>query len=56
MARKNTIRDAPGLFEACRILFGGQAEAKFIEYFGEPPDADVMRASVRPPSPIANPS
>jgi glycerol-3-phosphate dehydrogenase len=55
IARKDTIRDAPGLFEACRILFGDQAEEKFIEYFGEAPNVEVMRASVRPPSPIANP-
>jgi glycerol-3-phosphate dehydrogenase len=48
IARKHEIRDAPGLFEACRILFGEQAEAKFFEYFGERPSREVMRASERP--------
>jgi len=28
-----TIRSAPGLLEACRILFGDQAEARLTEYF-----------------------
>ncbi|GAB4566331.1 MAG: glycerol-3-phosphate dehydrogenase [Haliangiales bacterium] len=32
--RTETIRSAPGIMEACRILFGDQAEAKFREYFG----------------------
>ncbi len=31
--RPETIRNAPGLMEACRILFGDQAQAKFDEYF-----------------------
>ncbi|HEX6244255.1 MAG TPA: FAD-dependent oxidoreductase [Polyangiales bacterium] len=48
IARKHEIRDAPGLFEACRILFGEQAEAKFEEYFGERPSRELMRASERP--------
>jgi glycerol-3-phosphate dehydrogenase len=48
IARKRTIEVAPGLFEACRILFGPEARDKFTEYFGEPPDEDVVRASVRP--------
>lgn len=30
------IRAAPGLREACRILFGNEADAKMAEYFGEP--------------------
>lgn len=37
IATTDAIRSAPGLFEACRILFGDDAEAKFSEYFGEPP-------------------
>jgi glycerol-3-phosphate dehydrogenase len=48
IARKHEIRDAPGLFEACRILFGDQAQAKFEEYFGERPSRELMRASERP--------
>jgi glycerol-3-phosphate dehydrogenase len=48
IARRETMRNAPGLFEACRILFGDQAEAKFMEYFHERPSAEVVRDSVRP--------
>jgi len=48
IARKETIQRAPGLFEACRILFGQHAEQKFIEYFGAPPSQEIVRASVRP--------
>jgi glycerol-3-phosphate dehydrogenase len=32
------IRRSPGLMEACRILFGDQAQARFEEYFAERPD------------------
>jgi glycerol-3-phosphate dehydrogenase len=28
-----TIRDAPGLMEACTILFGDDAQTRFDEYF-----------------------
>ncbi len=51
IAKPETIRDAPGLFEACRILFGDDAEAEFKAYFGVAPSTELMRASVRPPSP-----
>jgi glycerol-3-phosphate dehydrogenase len=50
IASRETMRSAPGLFEACRILFGDQAEEKFMEYFHERPSAQVMRDSVRPAS------
>jgi glycerol-3-phosphate dehydrogenase len=30
---RDTIRNAPGLLEACRILFGDDAQARFEEYF-----------------------
>ena len=53
IARTETIRNAPGLFEACRILFGDEAEAKFIEYFGVPPTRELITSSMRPPSPFA---
>jgi len=33
IARRDTIRQAPGLMEACRILFGDDAQAHFEEYF-----------------------
>jgi glycerol-3-phosphate dehydrogenase len=35
IARQEDIRRAPGLIEACEILFGDQAQAKFDEYFAE---------------------
>lgn len=36
VVRRETIRDAPGLMEACEMLFGDQAREKFDEYFQEP--------------------
>ncbi len=33
MMRRDAIREAGGLMEACRILFGNQAEARHDEYF-----------------------
>jgi glycerol-3-phosphate dehydrogenase len=42
IARQEDIRRAPGLIEACEILFGDQAQAKFDEYFAE---ADQPRAA-----------
>lgn len=33
IARIETIREAPGLMEACSILFGDDAQARFDEYF-----------------------
>jgi len=36
VVRRDEIARAPGLREACRILFGDDAEAKIAEYFGEP--------------------
>jgi glycerol-3-phosphate dehydrogenase len=35
IATKAQMSRAPGLLEACRILFGEQAQAKFEEYFAE---------------------
>ena len=35
VARKEMIRNSPGLQEACEILFGSEAQAKIKEYFGE---------------------
>jgi glycerol-3-phosphate dehydrogenase len=32
--RKDTIAAAPGIREACRILFGDEADARYAEYFG----------------------
>jgi len=39
VVRRDDIQSAPGLREACRILFGDDAEKKIAEYFGEPPAA-----------------
>jgi len=35
VVRKEVIRHAPGLMEACEILFGDQAQEKFDEYFSD---------------------
>jgi glycerol-3-phosphate dehydrogenase len=32
---RQTIQQAEGLMEACRILFGDQAQVRYDEYFGE---------------------
>jgi glycerol-3-phosphate dehydrogenase len=53
IARTLTIREAPGLFEACRILFGPKAEDKFEEYFAMRPSHELIRSSMRPPAPFA---
>ncbi len=46
IARKPEVQHAPGLMQACRILFGNQAQAKFDEYF-----ADLaLRESRNPPA------
>ena len=35
VTRKRDLRTAPGLREACEILFGTRADARFDEYFAE---------------------
>ncbi|HKJ95701.1 MAG TPA: FAD-dependent oxidoreductase [Gammaproteobacteria bacterium] len=35
VVRRESIRRAPGLMEACRLLFGDQAQQKFDEYFAQ---------------------
>jgi glycerol-3-phosphate dehydrogenase len=37
IAKPERIRNAPGLVEACEILFGSQAQAKIDEYFAPEP-------------------
>jgi glycerol-3-phosphate dehydrogenase len=32
--KKETIARAPGIREACKILFGEDADARYAEYFG----------------------
>ena len=39
VVRRDDIQRALGLREACRILFGDDADKKIAEYFGEPPAA-----------------
>ena len=39
VVRKEELRDSGGLAEACEILFGQQARARYDEYFGEDPRA-----------------
>ena len=47
VARQHDIRSAPGLVEACELLFGNQAVDKLDEYFA---DADSKPASMAPPT------
>src|SRR5690606_29752349 len=35
VATDEQIRQSPGLMEACRILFGDQAQERFDEYFAD---------------------
>jgi glycerol-3-phosphate dehydrogenase len=44
IARPEAIRNAPGLLEACEILFGSEAPRKFAEYFA--PQAEAVAAYV----------
>ena len=44
VARRETIRQAPGLMEACQMLFGDRAREKFDEYFQEPSPTDKRPA------------
>jgi glycerol-3-phosphate dehydrogenase len=37
VVRREALREAAGLREACRILFGDEADAKLAEYFAEAP-------------------
>mgnify|MGYP000935067420 CR=1 FL=1 len=39
VVRRENIRTAPGLMEACEILFGDQAREMFDEYFQDRPMA-----------------
>jgi glycerol-3-phosphate dehydrogenase len=46
IATPERILNAPGLSEACEILFGSQARQKIDEYFGE--GAAASRRSISP--------
>jgi glycerol-3-phosphate dehydrogenase len=43
VVRKEDIKNAPGLMEACEILFGEQAQEKIDEYFQEAEQPDELR-------------
>ena len=43
IAKPETIRRAPGIMEACELIFGDEAHAKFIAYFGESELDDPQR-------------
>ena len=42
--RTETIRQAPGLMEACQILFGDEAQARMDEYLAQS-DAEIARSA-----------
>ncbi len=48
VVRKEDIRRSPGLTEACELLFGDQAAAKFAEYFDAADSGAASEASRAP--------
>jgi glycerol-3-phosphate dehydrogenase len=46
--KREHLRDAPGLREACRLLFGDDADARYDEYFADAPAAPADVAAVTP--------
>ncbi|MBI2395203.1 MAG: FAD-dependent oxidoreductase [Deltaproteobacteria bacterium] len=42
---KDVLREAPGVREVCRILFGDKADARYEEYFGAPTRALPARGA-----------
>ena len=53
---RDDLRRAPGLREACAILFGDQADAKLAEYFGDIPATSVLPALSAAPVSSKRPS
>ena len=47
VARKQDIMNSPGLMDACQILFGEQAQAKFDEYFHDLKAAEAEVAAAK---------
>lgn len=41
--RRDDLAQSAGLFEACRIFFGDEAETRWREYFGEAPAQTIAR-------------
>ena len=50
VTRRDDIRSAPGLVEACRVFFGDEAQARIDEYFASAPVDSTEVASVAPRS------
>ncbi len=50
VTRRDDIRRAPGLVEACRVFFGDEAQARIDEYFASAP-ADPMESASAAPGP-----
>ena len=55
IAKKREIERAPGLLDACVILFGDQAQSKFDEYFADRERRESLRPST-PSSPVQAPA
>ena len=55
IAKKREIERAPGLLDACTILFGDQAQSKFDEYFADRERRESLRPST-PSSPVQAPA
>jgi len=53
VVRREAIRRAPGLLEACELLFGDQAQEKLDEYFQELPVMAKAEQSMQQPVPVA---
>nr|WP_299243431.1 glycerol-3-phosphate dehydrogenase/oxidase [uncultured Halomonas sp.] len=45
VVERDRIRQSPGLMEACEILFGDQAQARYDEYFADAPDQPIQSLS-----------
>jgi glycerol-3-phosphate dehydrogenase len=58
IGRKEEIARAPGLMEACRILFGEDARAKYEEYFAELAQRESLTPALgsTPPEEISHPA
>jgi glycerol-3-phosphate dehydrogenase len=48
VTRRDDIRRAPGLVEACRVFFGDDAQARIDEYFASAPADPIESASAAP--------
>ena len=44
---KHTLQQSPGLKQACTILFGDDAQARYDEYFASLPDCAQTREQIQ---------